>query len=121
MPDLPDDADLTARMQRDLRTAITTRDRPAISALRSVLAAVANAEAPPIEAGGDPSIGRLGEHPRLALAAGTVDRLVDDEIRDRRETIELVRPHGQDGAVAVLHAEIAVLSRYVRQPDLPAE
>jgi hypothetical protein len=92
-----------------------------VSALRTGLAAIANAEAPELSAaaGGservpvEPVVGRLVEHARLDLTVADVDRILRHEIADRHDTIAAIEPHGRDAEVDDLRAEITVLERYL--------
>jgi uncharacterized protein YqeY len=103
-------------MQADLKVAMKGRDQVATRALRTGMAAIANAEAP---AAADPSgptepvVGRLIEHDRLDLTAEDVQRVLRREIADRLDTIAVITPHGRDDEVAALDGEIAVHRRYL--------
>lgn len=79
--------DLTARLRDDLGAALRRRDRPTVKTLRTVLSAIANAEAVPVSApafGGAP----LEEGPiagaATGLGAAEAERrvLTDDDVRD---------------------------------------
>jgi len=105
-------------MQADLTSAMKARDRVATMALRTGMAAIANAEAPPaaptaISSSAEPVVGRLVEHARLDLSAADVHRILRHEIADREDTIAAIAPHGRDDDVLALLGEIAVLQRYV--------
>jgi hypothetical protein len=62
--DSPNPADLPARLRLALRTALKARDATAVSALRSALSAISNAEAI------DPVPAASTGHPHIAGAAG---------------------------------------------------
>jgi len=110
-------------MRADLPVAMKARDAAAVSALRTGLAAIANAEAPPVPpvssgAGAnrvpvEPVVGRLVEHARLELTGADVERILRHEIADRHDTIAAIEPHGRDVEVDDLRGEIAVLERYL--------
>ena len=113
---------MVERMRADLPVAMKARDASAVLALRTGLAAIANAEAPPVPAPASPStgsgpadpvVGRLVEHDRLDLSPDDVDRILRHEIADRHDTIAAIEPHGRDAEVDDLRAEIAVLQRYL--------
>ncbi len=104
------------RLSAALPAAMKARDRVAVAALRSALAAVANAEAVPVD-----SVPRAGALEVAALGAGAADAprrdltehdvraLVAGEVDDRdRAAAELVEL-GRDEAAARLTAEAAVL------------
>ena len=111
-PALPD------RLRRDLKQAMKDRDRPAVAALRQTLAAIANAEAPPLpDTQGvlptEPVIGRANEVERLALTDADVARIVAAELAERdRAADEYARLDRPDEAAAVA-AEATVLRRYL--------
>jgi uncharacterized protein YqeY len=110
------ESSVVERMRADLPVAMKARDRTAVGALRTGLAAISNAEAPEaplVSSTAEPVVGLLAEHDRLELSASDVDRILRHEIADRRDTIEAIAPHGRDDEVAELEAEIVVLQRYV--------
>ena len=114
---------MVTRMRADLPVAMKARDAAAVSALRTGLAAIANAEAPPVPSVSsgaeasrvpvEPAVGRLVEHARLELTGADVERILRDEIADCHDTIAAIEPHGRDADVDDLRAEIDVLERYV--------
>jgi uncharacterized protein YqeY len=103
---------LVERMQADLKAAMRERDRAAVAVLRTTLAALANAEAPPMAAGGAPTVG-IVEHARLELGDEDRRRIVADEIADREDTIARFERGGATGEADDLRAELAILRRYV--------
>ena len=117
--DAPGASDVVTRMRADLPAAMKARDASAVLALRTGLAAIANAEAPPAAASTsdsvpvEPVVGQLVEHTRLELSAADVSRILRHEIADRRDTIAAIEPHGREAEVDDLRAEIAVLERYL--------
>lgn len=106
---------MVERMRADLPEAMKARDASAVLALRTGLAAIANAEAPAMAASvpAEPVVGQLVEHDRLELTAADVDRILRHEIDDRLDTIAAIEPHGRDDEAGDLRAEIAVLRRYL--------
>jgi uncharacterized protein YqeY len=99
-------------MRSDLREAMRARDREAVTALRTALAAVANAEAPPDDGSTSETRGRLVDHERLVLTGDDITRILRHQVADRHDTIERIGPDRPD-AVATLRAEIAVIERYL--------
>jgi uncharacterized protein len=105
---------LPDRLRADLTTAMLDRDQTTVSVLRTTLAAIANAEAPPLpDAPPKPVVGRLVEHPRLELSAADLERIVGDEIADRRDTMSRYARAGRDEPAAAMQAEITILERYL--------
>jgi uncharacterized protein YqeY len=91
-------------MQADLLLARKARDEAAVTALRTALAALANAEAP--------SDNGMVEHERLTLDANDHTKILHEEIRVRVEAVEEYATLGQHDAAARLRAEVEVLDRY---------
>jgi uncharacterized protein YqeY len=108
VPSLPEQ--LTA----DLVVARKARDVAAVTALRTTLAALANAEAPPApdRSSSAPPIVGLVEHERLMLSAADHDRILRDQIAVRVDAAAEYDAIGQAEAAAAIRAEIAVLDRY---------
>lgn len=98
-------------MRSDLRQAMKDRDRPAVVALRTALAAIANAEAVPDDGSVQETHGRLVDHARRVLTTDDVLAVVQRQVDDRRSTIAEIAAH--DGPTADLSAEIDVLERYL--------
>jgi uncharacterized protein len=90
-----------------------SRDRDAVTALRTALAAVANAEAVPDDGSYRENHGRLVDHPRLVLTGADVTRILREQVADRHDTLARIGPGGRPDAIAALRAEVAVLERYV--------
>ncbi|MFN8039177.1 MAG: GatB/YqeY domain-containing protein [Acidimicrobiales bacterium] len=106
---------LVDRVQGDLRAARLARDQVAAAALRSLHAALQNAEAPPIEIGGAVRLdGTSPEAIRHVLDAEAEQAVVRREVAERTEAAATYRRHGQDEAAARVEAEVAVLEEYRR-------
>ena len=106
---------LADRLKADLVQAMKARDRAAVTALRTALAALANAEAPDFDgAVHREGRGELLEHARLTLGAEGEQAVLVAEVR-RREA--LIAEHGGRGLdpsyLDDLRAELAVLRRYL--------
>jgi hypothetical protein len=87
-----------------------------VAALRTALAAIANAEAPAVPSGWmEPVVGEQHERPRLVLAESDVRAVVRREIADRHATIsELAAGAPAQPEIAVLQAQADVLESYLR-------
>jgi uncharacterized protein YqeY len=105
------------RIQKDLTEAMKARDPVATKALRSLLAAIGNAEAVDVVA--DPNSGPTGafvaDVRRDELDDTDVARIVAAEVDELREAISTYRRVDRLDMVEAMEAEIEVLSRYV--PD----
>jgi uncharacterized protein YqeY len=104
--------DVLDRMRSDLRDAMRARDRSTVTALRTALAAIANAEAPPDDGSYEETRGRLVDHERLVLTDDDIVRIVREQVADRHDTIARIGPGRHTAEVDALRAEIAVLERY---------
>jgi len=113
-------------MRGDLTAALKARDRVAVSALRSALAAIENAEAP---AADHPGV-RAVESEHIAgsvvgQGAAEVERndlsdlelhaIVETEVQERSVAAAEYERIGRDDLAQRLRAEADVLSRYLRQ------
>jgi uncharacterized protein len=111
---------LAERLRDALRAAIKARDRVAVSALRSALAAIENAEA--VEGTGaarrglaieqSPGLGGA-EVRRLDLAEADVIRIVRAEIADREAAARTYASAGQADRAELLLAEAAALRAHL--------
>lgn len=108
---------LEGRLRQGLAVALKERDKAAIAALRTALAAVVNAEAVPAGEYQDkyrePIPGRSHEAPRLALTEAQVSRIVRAEADERRSAIDEYESLGRPDDAERLRAELAVLERYL--------
>ena len=117
-------------LRQALTTALRARDAVAVSALRSALAAVGNAEAVPVPdadggdgAGGDAGGGEHVAGARVGLGAAEVERrvlsegdvvaLVRAEADERLEAAAQVEALGRPEVAERLRAEAAVLQRHL--------
>jgi uncharacterized protein YqeY len=103
-------------MREDLTRAMKASDQPTVAVLRTTLAAIANAEAPPHDDRGPappPVYGRLVEHPRLVLSEADVVRIVRREVEEREIAIAQYAAGGRQAEAAVLEVEVAILRRYI--------
>ncbi|GAB3441134.1 hypothetical protein GCM10027517_16610 [Phycicoccus ginsengisoli] len=116
------DQDLRNRLQQALLPAMRARDAAAVSAIRSALAAVANAEAVPVQRpsaslGDGPVAGAVGvgaaEAPRRELVDGEVRALVEAEVAERRQAADQLTSAGRADAADRLHAEADALLRHL--------
>ncbi len=107
-----------ATLRARLREALGAREKPVVAVLRETLAAIENAEAPPVAsapASKDAlfagSVGGLGagEVERLVLDHEAVVAIIRREVRERREaSAEYVRL-GRHEEASVLASQVAVL------------
>lgn len=114
--------DLRQALRAALTPALKGKDRTAVSAIRSALSAIDNAEAVPTPPGSVPTpsqapTGVLGvgaaDVPRRELSATEIDTIVATEIQERREAADQVAATHPDRA-ATLRAEADVLAGIAR-------
>lgn len=106
-------ASLRAVLRADLTEAMRSGDRTRTSAIRTLTAAFANAEAVPSAAGSEPVPFGTAEVPRNALDAGRATTLLEREIADRAAALADYDRHPDAGHAAGLRAEIDVLQAYL--------
>lgn len=108
-------------LRADLTTALKSRDEVRIGALRSMLAAIANAEAVPVVdgpllagpiAGAAAGVGAT-EVPRRELSAADIEAILRREIDDRVSAAAQYTAHGRGLHAQRLHDEVAVLQGYL--------
>lgn len=110
------------RFTAAMKDAMRARDKVALSALRSVLGVISNAEAVPADdvelvessiAGASSGVGS-SERARRELTDEQVVEIVRSEIAERRVAAEEYRGLGQDEAAEVQDAEVDVLESHLR-------
>lgn len=105
--------DLRQVLQSELIMAMKSQDRPAITVLRSVLGAIANAEAVAVpQQTGDPLIG-FADVPRKELSPQQIKLVVLDEVEKRRNSIGYYGKAGRQEEAEALEKEVAILERYL--------
>jgi uncharacterized protein len=119
----PSDADVwRVKLRAELKTAMKARDTVATSALRSLLSAIDNAEAPDVStaphaehgviAGGVAGLG-AGEVDRLQLSSADIALIVRREVASRSEAAEQYECLGQHDQAEIVRSEVAALERFL--------
>lgn len=115
---------LRLRMRQALPDAMRARDKAAVSALRTTLAALDNAEAVPVDGAG-PRASALERSPvgvgvteaaRRELTEGAVADVVRAEAAERLDAAERLTTPAHADRAARLRAEAAVLLRFLDGP-----
>jgi hypothetical protein len=111
--------DLRTHLRRQLSTAVREQDRPAVSALRSALAALDNAEAVQPSEGFQPEVSQHVAGGVAGLGAAEVERrmldvvsqraIVRAEIESRLTAATTYEQHGQSARAAELRLGADVL------------
>ncbi len=119
--------DWKALLRVELRAALVARQMQTAAVLRETLAAIDNAEAPPLSAvpsgqasavfaGGVRGLG-AGEVACIRLSPAAVAAIVDREIEERKRVSAEYRTLGQGEAAEVLQRQIEVLVALVTRQD----
>jgi uncharacterized protein len=130
-PDSRPTAELQARLQRALRAALQARDPVAVSALRSVQAAIGNAEAVTPQPGSPAPGGNrhfagvveglgAGEAPRRTLTEEQVGEIVRAEIAERHQAAEIYERTGHADRADRLRREADALTAAASADSPPA-
>ncbi|MDT3440654.1 MULTISPECIES: hypothetical protein [unclassified Pseudofrankia] len=116
---------MRAALREDLVTAMKARNRDAVTALRTAIAAIDNAEAVDAPGHGQPWAGehvagaRAGvgatEAERRDLTAGIVIAILRAQVGERITEAERYEAHGQTDAADRLRREAKTLMKYVRE------
>ena len=102
----PAEGNLRQALRAALTPALKSKDRIAVSAIRTALAAIDNAEAGALGVG-------AADVPRRALSSSEIDAIVAAEITERRHTADEIAATHPDRA-ATLRAEADVLAGIAR-------
>jgi hypothetical protein len=122
VPAASDEEALRDRLKAALPAAIKARDRTAVAAIRSAMAAIDNAESvdpaatPPAEAGriaGGVRGLRAGEVTRRSLSDAEITAVVRSEIEERLEAACAYDALGRTADAARVRAEAAVLDAHI--------
>lgn len=109
---------LKDRLRADLKLAMKARNSPEASLLRSLLAAIDNAEAPAQSAEQSSAVSRsfaegAAEVGRLALSGAQLNQLLMAECDARLEAAADMVKLGQSERAKMLRAEAALVKRYL--------
>lgn len=104
---------LRLRLSTDLRHALKARNAVAVSALRSLLAALDNASAVPVIGAHAPTIGRAGDVPRRQITEDDCEAILRREADALSAAASEYERLGRPEESARNRAELAVVFRYV--------
>jgi uncharacterized protein YqeY len=119
MNEAPDPAAaMKARLREDLNQAVKARSPFDMSVLRSLIAALDNAEAVPVGEAHDRYVvhhfgDRSAEAPRLTLTEAEIRSLFEREAATRLEAAQELEGLGKDEWAATLREEAALVMRYL--------
>lgn len=107
---------LREQMKMDLIQAMKTQERATVATLRSVLAAIDNAEAVPVresKASVEPIAGKSNEVPRKVLSADEIRQIVQRERDERQHASVTYGQLGQKAEAARLQKAAALIATYL--------
>lgn len=108
------------RMKTDLRQAMKERDMATVATLRTMLAALDNAEAVPVEVNASFQWmpGQHSDVPRKALSEEEFLQILRKEAVGRRTAIATYEGLGRIEEAERLRAELSVFERYIGPTDV---
>lgn len=105
--------DLRQVLQAELIMAMKNQDRSTMTVLRSVLSAIANAEAVPAPEGPVEAMLGSAEVSRKELTPQQIKMIVIDEVDSRRDSVGYFETAGRHEEAENLKSEAAILERYL--------
>lgn len=107
-------------LRKDLRVALRAREALTVSTLRSLIAAIDNAQAVPVADAHQRYIVRpfsdgSAEATRRALSETDVRRILEEELAVRARSATECECHGRLEAASRLRAEAAIVARYANK------
>jgi len=109
---------LREQMKVDLIQAMKARQSATVATLRSVLAAIDNAEAVPVSDEStmpvEPVMGKRNEVPRKLLSAHDIQQIIQNEVDERRENGLKYAQLGRKAEAERLQTAAALLATYLR-------
>lgn len=108
-----------ARLRADIRAAMSAKQMSEARVLRTLLAALDNAEAHPVATGHTPSVeqafgDKSVEVARKVLSSDDVEAVLKAEYDERVTAARELEQHGKVAEARALKAEVALVSRYLR-------
>lgn len=106
---------LRLQMRDDLKIAMRQREKWKAETLRSLLAAIENAEAVTVVEPVEPSIGKTNDVPRRELSDDELVAIVRREHDERMAARDLYRQLDQEALAHQLEQEAGVIAAYLEQ------
>lgn len=107
---------LREQMKTDLTRAMKARQSASVATLRSVLAAIDNAEAVPVSEPTmpvEPILGKSNEAPRKVLSADDIRQIIQNEVDERRDASAKYARLGLQSEAERLQAAATLLASYL--------
>ena len=109
-------AALQHRLKADLSAARKAGDAPLVTVLRTLMGAVANAEAVPLSPAHPKEVQGWAEAPRRRLTAEDIASILQREAADLRAAADEYEEHGQPQEAARLRRSAGFVDRYLAGP-----
>lgn len=109
-------SEIREQMKVDLRNAMKARDTERVTTLRSVLAAIDNAEAVPVAAAPftvEPEAGQRTEVPRKVLTGDDIRQIIEREVAERRHASQTYAQVAQQAEAERLQRAATLLISYL--------
>ena len=100
------------RMKADLTSALKARQTATATTLRTLLAAIDNAEAVPLSAAPAPVNGRSPDVPRKLLGAADIQAILSQEAAECRRALGDYQRLGQPEAADAMRAALTLIEAY---------
>lgn len=101
------------RLRADLKVAMANRDRLEMSQIRTLIAAVENAEAVEMETSSEPKLGVNHDVARRVLDSDDVARILTREHDELADAVSRYRDLGLDDEVDELETRLRIVARYL--------
>jgi uncharacterized protein len=108
---------LQRRLKGDLGAALKAGDAPLVTVLRTLMGAVANAEAVPLDPAQPKEVQGWAEVPRRRLTAEDLSSILHREAADLRAAADEYERRGSPGEAARLQRSAQFVDRYLAGPD----
>jgi uncharacterized protein YqeY len=108
------------RIKADLLLAMKASESATVATLRTMLAALDNAEAVPLDASFQPLVGQSNDVPRKVLSEKEFLQVLHNEANGRRTAVATYEQLGKVEEANRLRAELAVFAKYLGDIDANA-
>ncbi len=113
----PSSLSLREQLKTDLKTAFKARQSHAVTALRSVLGEIDNAEAIALDDTMGPVVGKFNERPRKQLTEAQIQDILRADAETIRVSLAEYQLLGKTEEAAQLQAEWEVLAKYLSSTE----
>ena len=104
------------RLRTDLRAAMSDGDTQSVSLIRTLIAAIDNAEAIELDASHPTEVSGSAEAPRRTLTSAEIAAVIQSEADELRSAADLCQRFGQGDDAELLRLQARFVDRYVSDP-----